>query len=49
MHWLPVLEVPLHDKFAVLVDVDMSRTVVANPSNEYVSAAAYLRHLQMLS
>jgi hypothetical protein len=44
LHRLPIVEIPLHDQLAVTVDVNMTRTVIADPSDKDVPAAADLWH-----
>jgi hypothetical protein len=39
-----LVEIPLHDQFSVTIDMNMSGTVIADPSDEDISASADLRH-----
>ena len=43
-----ILKIPLHDQFAILVDVNMSWRVIASPCDENVVAAPNLANPQTL-
>src|SRR5450756_2050350 len=48
LHGHLIFEIPLHDKPAIAIDVDMSRRVITLPGDEDEPAASKLAHQLML-